>query len=181
MMLDVQVRPCIFPYIMIGCTWVSWHAYMYVWEGVFTYKCVYVHACMYVSWHVYMCVYMYVYVYVYMYVYVHVCVYTCVYTCVYIYMHESITRHSLATHASTKQSTVLILFTDSSSACSSVYPEFKFPFPFHFHTHCVMFLRKLYKADTSSTIVIGESLVPEPYLPRSVGLNSGTLYYILSV
>lgn len=96
-------------------------------------------------------------------------------------MHESITHHSLATHASTKQSTVLILFTDSSSACSSVYPEFKFPFPFHFHTHCVMFLRKLYKADTSSTIVIGESLVPEPYLPRSVGLNSGTLYYILSV
>ena len=159
MMLDVQVRPCIFPYIMIGCTWVSWHAHMYVWEGVCTYKCVYVHACMYVSWHVHVCVY----------------------TCVYIYMHESITRHSLATHASTKQSTVLILFTDSSSACSSVYPEFKFPFPFHFHTHCVMFLRKLYKADTSSTIVIGESLVPEPYLPRSVGLNSGTLYYILSV
>lgn len=97
-------------------------------------------------------------------------------------MHVCINHHSLAIHTATKQSTFLFLslFTDSSSDCSSIYPEFKFPFPFHFHTHCVMFLRKLYKADTSSSIVIGESLVPEPYLHRSVGLNSGTLYYILS-
>lgn len=53
-------------------------------------------------------------------------------------------------------------------------------FHFHFHPSCVMFLRKLYKADTASTIVIGASLVPEPYVHRSVGLNSGALYSILS-